>query len=265
MNRPIGIFDSGLGGLTVFRALREHFPHESLLYLGDTARVPYGTKSAPTVTDYSRQNTQFLLGHQVKAVVVACNTASAFAVPTLQDDFPVPLVGVLEPGALKAIKVSRTARIGIIGTTGTISSQAYANVIRNQCPEAHIVSQACPLFVPLVEEGWLEHEVTHQVAADYLTPLQQAEVDTMILGCTHYPMLTPVIQKVMGLSVQLVDSAHAVAEALEKQLREKDLLAPADSTGSDRFFVTDSAERFRKVGEIFLGRPLAAVEEVTIA
>jgi len=261
-SQPVGIFDSGLGGLTVFRAVTERLPQESLIYLGDTARVPYGTKSAPTVTQYSHENTQFLLEKGVKAVVVACNTASAYAVSELKDKYDIPLIGVLEPGACQAIEQSSTERIGVIGTAGTIGSDAYAKAMVQMRSDVTVVSQACPLFVPLVEEGWLDRDETYSIARHYLQPLLDARVDAIILGCTHYPMLQTVIREIVGPTIVLIDSAHAAAAALEKTLREKDLLAPDGPTEDHQFWVTDEPERFARVGEIFLGRALAQVKKV---
>ncbi len=262
MPQPIGIFDSGLGGLTVVHALAELLPHESLIYLGDTARVPYGTKSAPTVTAYSIENTEFLLQRDVKAVVVACNTASAYAVPELQRLFKTPIMGVLQPGVEAALRATQSGRIGVIGTAGTIASDAYARALKEHRSDIIVESQACPLFVPLVEEGWLQHAETESIARHYLQPLIEAEVDTLILGCTHYPLLEPIIQKVMGPDVHLVDSATAVAEALKGLLEAQGLLNQEAGSAQQEFFVTDSPERFQRVGEIFLGKKLENVQKV---
>lgn len=232
------------------------------MYLGDTARVPYGTKSAPTVTQYSRESTHFLQRHDAKAVVVACNTASAFAVPTLKNEWDLPLLGVLEPGAAKAVALTRRGRIGVIGTAGTIGSGAYEEALLRLNPDLTVVSQACPLFVPLVEEGWLDRPETFSVAREYLAPLLAAEVDTLILGCTHYPMLKATLQEVAGPDVKLIDSAEVVAEALEENLRNQSLLRTESGRGAHQFWVTDSIERFKRVGETFLGTPLHDVQKV---
>jgi len=268
--RPIGIFDSGLGGLTVFKAIVRLLPQERLIYLGDTARVPYGTKSSATVTRYSEENTAFLIQHQVKAVVVACNTASAYAVPTLKQESAIPLLGVLEPGAARACHVSREGRIGVIGTAGTVASGAYEQAIRRIRSDATVTTKACPLFVPLAEEGWLNRDETYSIARHYLQPLLDGGLDTLILGCTHYPMLHGVIQDVVGPEVQLIDSAQAVAEALQETLREQDLLrghgtepgAASSAPIEHRFFVTDDPARFRQVGEVFLGHSIDNVQLV---
>ncbi len=272
VTNPIGIFDSGLGGLTVYRALQKLLPHESLVYLGDTARVPYGTKSAPTVTEYSIENTEFLLERAAKIVVVACNTASAYAVPQLQAQFDVPIQGVLNPGAAHAATVTRNGHVGVIGTSGTIASDAYAQALRQINPDLQVTSQSCPLFVPLVEEGWLDRPETVSIAQTYLTPLLEAEVDTIILGCTHYPLLRAVIQQVVGESVTLIDSATATAEVVKDMLGRGGMLPPISANRDagrehpaptdHEFWVTDAPERFQRVGEIFLGHSLDNVRKV---
>jgi glutamate racemase len=270
MNKPIGIFDSGLGGLTVFRALQELLPQEELIYLGDTARVPYGTKSAPTVTQYSRENSAFLHGHQVKVIVVACNTASAYAVPQLKEEFQVPIIGVLEPGAAHAATETRNQKIGVIGTAGTIASEAYPRALQQINPELQVFSQACPLFVPLVEEGWLDRAETTSIARTYLGPLLDSGIDTLILGCTHYPLLKSVLQTVVGPDVRLIDSAIATAEDVKGMLGKSGALCPPKQDGTapesaattHQFFVTDAPERFQRVGEIFLGHALETVVKV---
>jgi glutamate racemase len=262
VNAAIGIFDSGIGGLTVFQAIEKSLPGESFIYLGDTARVPYGTKSCETVTQYSRENTEFLIKHGVKAVVVACNTASAFAIKVLQDEFELPILGVIEPGAHEAVRISQSLRIGVLGTSGTVSSRAYEKAIKDLSDDAVVMSQACPLFVPLIEEGWINDQETESIARRYLAPLMEAEVDTIILGCTHYPLLKNVIQKIVGDGVQLVD-ARATAVALKNLLEEKGLLSVgAQQAAPDpehQFYVTDSVERFERVGKMFLGKPLENV------
>ena len=222
-DRAIGIFDSGIGGLTVFRALERLLPAEPLIYLGDTARVPYGTKSEKTIQRYSRETINFLLQREVKLIVVACNTASALALPTIQKEFSVPIVGVVEPGARAAIAKTKNKRIGVIGTEGTIRSIAYPRIVEQLDPAVQVTSIACPLFVPFVEEGWLEGEAIHQVAIRYLAPFQEKKIDTLILGCTHYPLLKKVIQVLMG-SIALVDSAEATAQAVQSILIQQKLV-----------------------------------------
>lgn len=260
----IGVFDSGVGGLTVLRALMERLPHESTLYLGDTARVPYGTKSGEVVTRYSLANARFLLEREIKLLVVACNTASAVALPALSRMIPVPVVGVIEPGARSAAARTRDGRVGIIGTPGTIGSGAYQRALQEAKPGALVRARACPLFVPLAEEGWTHGEVPRLVAREYLADMREAGVDTLVLGCTHYPLLHGIIAEEMGPGVTLVDSAAAVADAVEAQLRAREMLAPRDGTPAHAYFVTDVPHRFLEVGARFLGRPLPHAEQIDI-
>ena len=259
--RPIGVFDSGVGGLTVVAALQRLLPRESILYLGDTARLPYGTKSASTVLAYSRKNVGFLVERGVKGVVVACNTASAVTVGALQP--PVPLWGVLRPGARRAAELS-AGRVGVIATESTVSSDAYGRELRALRPELEVTSVACPLFVPLVEEGWSEDPVAEQVARRYLEPLRERGIDTLVLGCTHYPLLAPVIRRVMGEGVRLVDSAAAVAAVVAADLEDRGLLAPGDAVAEHHFCVTDAGERFGRIGALFLGDGRLSLEWVDV-
>ena len=252
------MFDSGIGGLTVFRELRRRLPGETLLYLGDTARVPYGTKSAETVHRFSREAVEFLLARNVRLIVVACNTVSAVALEKLQTEFSVPLVGVVIPGARGAVRKTKNRKIGVIGTEGTIRSGAYEREIKKLNPAAEVTSTACPLFVPFVEEGWLEGEATRLVADRYLTSLKKTGIDTLILGCTHYPLLKPVIQEALP-NIVLVDSAEETATQVAPMLKPE-----TGEKGEELFFVTDTPERFRRVGEIFLGRGLKNVTHVEI-
>ncbi len=256
----IGIFDSGVGGLTVQRAILEALPGLDTLYLGDTARVPYGTKSAEVVTQYSRNNARFLVGQGIEMLVVACNTASAVALPALRRELPVPVVGVVEPGARAAARRSRTGRIGVVGTEGTVASGAYQRAIRAERPEAQVVARACPLFVPLAEEGWTdpEDEVVRLVVRRYLAPLREAGVDVLVLGCTHYPLLEAAIAREMP-GVELVDSARAVAAEVRRGLA-----APRGGEARHRFYVTDTPEKFLAVAGRFLGRPVEAAEHVDV-
>jgi glutamate racemase len=244
----IGVFDSGVGGLTVVSALRRRLPGESILYLGDTARLPYGSKSPDTVTRYTRRNIEFLTERGVKAVVVACNTASALALPNL-DLRGVPTWGVIEPGARKAAAVSR-GRVGVIATEATVRSDAYPKALRAIRPELEILSQACPLLVPLVEEGWHDDPVTEEVAERYLRPLLAAGVDTLVLGCTHYPLLKPVLQRVAGPDVILVDSAEQVAEMVAAGLAAERLESTHEA--SHHFCVTDSGQTFQRLARTIL-------------
>ncbi len=258
---PIGVFDSGVGGLTVVAALQRLLPRESILYLGDTARLPYGTKSPQTVLAYSRKNVDFLVGRGVKAVVVACNTASAVAVDALQT--PVPLWGVLQPGAARAAGVSR-GRVGVIATESTIASDAYGRELTRLRPDLEVVSQACPLFVPLVEEGWHEDPVAAEVARRYLAPLAAHGIDTLVLGCTHYPLLHSTIAAVMGPAVTLVDSAEAVAEVVAADLVRLGLAAADGGAPEHHFCVTDAGPRFARMGALFLGARQLSLEWVDV-
>jgi glutamate racemase len=258
-NGPIGIFDSGLGGLTVCRAIETALPGENLIYLGDTARVPYGVKSPETVTRYSQEICDFLLRQEVKAIVVACNTASALALPKLREWYQVPLLGVLEPGVQAALQASKNHHIGVIGTEGTIRSESYAQAIRERYPEAKVWSRACPLFVPLVEEGWIDHEVTRRVVEIYLGEWRKEEVDTVILGCTHYPLLKGILQEVLGPEVRLVDSALETARALRALLESRGLVRNLGKAGSHTYFSTDAPDKMRSLAEAFLGHPLSKV------
>jgi len=250
----IGVFDSGVGGLTVFRALEKSLPEHPLVCLGDTARVPYGPRSADAVRRYSIEAGRFLKRQGVEMLVVACNTASAVAISALQEDLELPVVGVIEPGARRAVELSSSNKIGVIGTRQTVASNAYAEAIHREAADASVVARACPLFVPLAEEGWVDNDIARGVAELYLQPLVEAGVDTLVLGCTHYPLLRGVIGQTMGWDVTLVDSAEAVALEVCRSLDA----TPGAGSGKDnrRFFVTDIPAPFRAVAERFLGRPL---------
>lgn len=256
----IGVFDSGVGGLTVVTALRRRLPCESILYLGDTARLPYGSKSPDTVTRYTRRNIEFLTERGVKAVVVACNTASALALPNLEPH--VPTWGVIEPGARKAAEVSR-GRVGILATEATIRSDAYARALHRLRPDLEILSRACPLFVPLVEEGWHDDPVTEEVARRYLAPLLDAGVDTLVLGCTHYPLLRSVLERVAGPDVALVDSAETVAEVVAEGLAEQGMEAE-DRPAEHHLCVTDAGESFHRLAGRILGDSTLPLEWVEV-
>lgn len=257
---PLGVFDSGLGGLTVARALFERLPGESVIYFGDTARVPYGPKSADTVRRYSTEILKFLLERGVKMVVVACNTSTAHALDHLRALAPVPVIGVIEPGARAGVQASKGGALGVIGTAGTIGSGAYQRAIAALAPGARVEGVACPLFVPLVEEGWLDTPATELIARAYLAPLVKAGVDAAVLGCTHYPLLKPVLGRVLGPGVTLIDSAGETARAVEEALRTKNLLAGGSGVPLHHFVVSDDAPRFRKVGATFLGDRLRDTE-----
>ncbi len=263
-NAPIGIFDSGIGGLTVARAIHELLPRESTVYLGDTARVPYGPKSPETVRRYSREILDWLLAQGVKAVVVACNTATAHALDALREHSPVPVLGVIEPGARAAALANRGGAIGVIGTAGTIGSGAYRRALLNECPDARIIERACPLFVPLVEEGWFDHPATRAVAEEYLSPLRAEGVDVMVLGCTHYPLLQPLIADVMGPLTTLIDSAHETARDLAVLLATRSMAATGDAPPVHRYVVTDDVARFRTVGRVFIEQVPELVEHVDV-
>jgi glutamate racemase len=263
--RPLGVFDSGVGGLTVLRALRERLPHEPLLYLGDTARVPYGTRSDATVLRYAREAAAFLLQRDIKAMVVACNTVSAVALDPLAQSVPTPIVGVLDPAVREAVRLTRTGRIGVIGTPATIRSGAYPRRIQAQRPGAAVVQKACPMLVPLAEEGWTDGGVPQMIAETYLGEIRRAGVDVLILGCTHYPLLKPILAATMGPGVSLVDSGEVAAVATQRLLEERGLGAPArERRPGEHFFVTDPADRFREVGERFLGAPIERLEQVSL-
>jgi glutamate racemase len=252
---PIGIFDSGIGGLTVARQLRRVLPQEDLIYLGDTARVPYGTKSPSTVVRFACEDTRFLLQQNVKAVVVACNTCSAWALPMLEKKFDVPIFGVILPGVRTALEKTRAQRIGIIATSATIRSKAYSTGILARCDGASVFARACPLLVPLVEEGWANHRLTREILSEYLTPMRRHRIDTLILGCTHYPLLKTSIRAVMGKNVMLVDSAESCARYVQERLEHLQLLSGKRRAGVIQPFVTDEPDRFAELAERFLGAP----------
>ena len=261
---PIGVFDSGIGGLTVVREMIVQLPNESIIYFGDTARVPYGPKSPDTVLRYSREITSYLLGEGVKALVVACNTATAHALPALRDEFAIPIIGVIEPGARAAVASTKTNRIGVIGTAGTIKSRAYEKEIKKLLPNANVTAQACALFAPLVEEGWLDSEVTRAVARNYLAPIVSAEVDTLVLGCTHYPLMKTVIGNVVGREVRLIDSAYETARETGQVLRAKGLEMDTPDSARYRFIASDAPDTFLALGQTFLGSSIDRVETLTL-
>lgn len=261
--RPIGIFDSGIGGLTVAGQIQKMLPGEDIVYFGDTARVPYGTKSKETVTKFSVENVEFLMENNVKLVVVACNTASSLSLDFLKRCFRVPIIGVIEPGAKGAVSSTRNNRVGVIGTRATISSLAYEKAIKKINPKISVYTQSCPLFVPLVEEGWLNKGVTGEVASIYLDALKKKGIDTLILGCTHYPLLKEVIQKIMGARTLLIDSAKEVAKEAGIILDSSGLLNRPGRTGKHRFFVSDEPGRFVRMAEKFLKRRISCAKRET--
>ncbi len=265
MSGPIGVFDSGMGGLTVLRALRERLPGEDLVYFGDTARVPYGTKGERTVRRFALEDASFLLSLGVKMVVVACNTASAFALEHLRAELPVPVLGVIEPGVAAAVTRTRGGPVGVIATAGTIASRRYQRLLAARLGGERVLARACPLLVPLVEEGMIDHPVTRQVLAEYLAPLREAGVDTLILGCTHYPLLRERIAAFMGPGTVLVDSADTLADTARAELQRLGLARPAGGRpGELAFYLSDVPWRFAEVAERFLGHPIGEVRTVNV-
>jgi len=253
-----------MGGLTVVRELMAQLPHESIIYFGDTARVPYGPKSPDTVLRYSREITSYLKGQGVKALVIACNTATAHALAALREEFDMPIVGVIEPGARAAAAATRTKRVGVIGTAGTIKSGAYEKEIKKLLPDAEVTAQACALFVPLVEEGWVDSEPTRAIARNYLAPLVAADIDTLVLGCTHYPLMKTVIGNVVGREVRLIDSAQETARQTAEVLRENGLENTSPNQARYRFIASDAPDTFLALGQRFLGSPIDRVETLTL-
>ncbi|HEX9021864.1 MAG TPA: glutamate racemase [Nitrospirota bacterium] len=263
MQKAIGIFDSGIGGLTVLKEIVAGLPDEDIIYLGDTARVPYGIRSAETVTRYSFENTRFLLSQEIKMLVVACNTASAVSLESVKREFPLPVIGVLEPGARAAVAATKTRNVGVIGTEATIGSGAYEKAIRKLAPEVDVHSLACPLFVPLVEEGWINNDVAALVAEKYLAPLRGTAIDTLVLGCTHYPLLKEVISGVIGSGITLIDSATETAKEVADVL-EKLKWKGGRGGGKRKYYVTDTPARFEKIGKLFLGDSRLSAEQVKV-
>jgi len=261
-NNPIGVFDSGIGGLTVVRALMERMPFENIIYFGDTARVPYGLKSVETISRYATQITEFLLRQNVKLLIVACNTMSSVAYQAIEDLSPVPVLDVVDAGARSAVNETRNKYVGVIGTPATINSNAYARAINKYDPEIRIFSQPCPLFVPLVEEGWFDHQVTRLTAQEYLKPVMAQNIDTLVLGCTHYPLLKSLLQEVLGDQIMLVDSAQAITQQTGELLDKDNLRNGQGKPPGYRFYVTDVPIRFQGIGERFLGRTLSNVSVV---
>jgi len=264
MNKAIGIFDSGIGGLTVLREIVAVLPHENIIYLGDTARVPYGIRSPETVTRYSFENTHFLLSQEIKMLVVACNTASAVSLEEIKREYPLPVIGVLEPGARAAVAATRSRKIGVIGTEATIGSGAYEKAITKLAPDITVHSRACPLFVPLAEEGWTENNVARLVAETYLAPFQNSGIDTLVLGCTHYPLLKSVISGAVGPGITLIDSATETAQEVSDVLAKLKWLANGKGPWFRKYYVTDSPARFERIGKRFLDDPTMHAEQVNV-
>jgi len=261
---PIGVFDSGVGGLTVVSQLSKILPQEDIVYFGDTAHLPYGSKSKEAVIRFSLDIANFLKSQNVKIIVVACNTASSFALPTLRERIDVPVIGVIEPAAQAAIDISRNLRIGIIGTEGTIKSRAFEQALKKINRKAEVFSRSCPLFVPLVEEGWLNEPETWQIAEKYLSPLKGERIDTLILGCTHYPLLKEMVSKIMGEGVSLIDTAEATATAVQRTLLKRNLLREGNGKAAHKFFVSDNPEKFLQLGREFFGEGMDKAERVDL-
>jgi len=261
---PIGVFDSGIGGLTVVKRLAATLPNENIVYFGDTARVPYGSKSNSTVIEYSIENTKFLLQKNIKALVVACNTASSIAIPDLKKMFDIPIIGMIEPGSRMALKKSQTKKIGVIGTRATINNLAYSKEIKKLNNSAQVIEKPCPLFVPLAEEGWIKHKATYEIAEEYLKELRETGIDTLVLGCTHYPILSEVIQKVIGSKVMLIDSGVASSEVIKTELEKLNLLSDSNKRGVQEYYVSDIPAKFKEVAELFLGKEIDHVHKVDL-
>jgi glutamate racemase len=264
-NQPIGIFDSGIGGLTVMRELMHRLPHEHMIYFGDTARLPYGEKSKETITRYSIENAIFLLEHNIKLLVIACNTASAFALEKLQTIFSIPVLGVIEAGAENAIRATKNKHIAVLGTKGTIQSGVYQSQIVSRMPQATVVSIPCPLFVPLVEERFFHHPAASLIIKEYLIPLQTQPVDTILLGCTHYPLLKEQIAEQLGKGIAIVDSATSCAEKVEEMLHKHQLARTTKSKADYKYYVSDDPKKFQSLGAQFLGTSLEQVFKHGIA
>jgi glutamate racemase len=260
-NCPIGIFDSGFGGLTVMSAIAEVLPLESLIYFGDTAHVPYGSKSKNIVIKYSKEITSFLMKFKVKLIVIACNTASAFALSVLRKTLKVPVIGVIEPGSKAAVYASKNKRIGVIGTEGTVNSESYVREI-NKISRSEVYQQACPLFVPLVEEGWNSGEIADSIVKKYIKPLLDKKIDTLVLGCTHYPLLRETLEKNVGRGIALIDSAKATAQEVKSILKEACLLADLESRKFLKFYVSDNPKKFQAIGSRFFSKEMSSVKKI---
>ncbi|MGE5498438.1 MAG: glutamate racemase [Syntrophothermus sp.] len=260
--KPIGIFDSGIGGLTVVKRVASILPTENIVYFGDTARVPYGGKSNTTVIEYSKQDARFLIKKNVKVIVVACNTASSVALEDLRREFNVPVIGMIEPGAEFALRETKNGRIGVIGTNTTINNQAYSKAIKSRNPGVEVFEKACPLFVPLVEEGWIEQEATRLIAEEYLKEFKSLGIDTLVLGCTHYPILAGVIQSVIGENVKLVDSGIAAASVVKSELQRIGFETNSFSNGLQDYYVSDIPQKFSEIASVFMGKPLEHIRKI---
>ncbi len=263
-DRPIGVFDSGIGGLTVLKEIMEKLPQENTIYLGDTARVPYGIRSPETVIKYSFENTKFLFSRGIKILVIACNTASSISLDAIKNSISMPVIGVIEPGAKAAVKATRNKRVGIIGTDATITSNAYTNVIKTLDERIEVFGLPCPLFVPLVEEGWTNGNIATLIARKYLNIMKKKDIDTLVLGCTHYPLLKTVISKVMGRGIRLIDSAVEISHEIKTTLETMSIIRQQVERPVREFYVTDLPEKFLKIGERFLGKKIEHIEKVVV-
>lgn len=263
-NRPIGVFDSGLGGLTVLKEIKRLIPTESVVYFGDNGRSPYGTKSKETVVKYTFQDIRFLLNQDIKMMVIACNTISACSLQLVKHNFDIPVIEVIEPGALTAVRETRNKKIGVIGTVATINSGVYEKAINKLDASAEIISKACPMFVPLVEEGWWENDIAFRIVEEYLAPLKEVNIDTLVLGCTHYPLLYSTISKVMGDGVRLVSSALEVTKVVKEILKENDIERDEKVKPVYRYYTSDSVEKFESLGSAILESEIHSAEKVDI-
>ena len=263
-SNSVGVFDSGIGGLTVVKRINSFLPNEGIVYFGDTARVPYGSKSNSTVIEYALQDAKFLISKNVKMIVAACNTASSVALESLRESYKVPVIGMIEPGAKMALENTVNGKIGVIGTNSTIRNKAYSEEIKKLDRKIKVFEKACPLFVPLAEEGWIDHKATYEVAEEYLAELRTAGIDTLILGCTHYPILAGVIQKVMGNSVKLIDSGTAASLIVEEYLEGRNLRSQSAVQGNSEYYVSDLPVKFKEVAQRFLGKKINNVTKIDV-
>ena len=264
-NRPIGVFDSGLGGLTVLSELMEGIPNESMVYFGDCGRTPYGVKSRDTIVKYTFQDIRFLLNQDIKMVVIACNTASAFSLEAVRKEFKnIHIIEVIEPGAKAAVKVTKNKKIGVIGTSGTILSSVYEKAIHKIDDTIEVYSKACPIFVPLVEEGWWDNDIAMRTAEEYLIPLKENDIDTVVLGCTHYPLLAKIIARVLGNQVNLVSSAVEITKVVKNIISDKNIWRNEHIQPVYRYYTSDSIEKFENFGGLILNRKISSIEKVDI-
>ncbi|MEN8192199.1 MAG: glutamate racemase [Bacteroidota bacterium] len=261
---PIGVFDSGIGGLTVVKRLLSILPNESIIYFGDTARVPYGSKSNSTIIEYANQDAKFLFNKNVKLIITACNTASSVALDDLREQFDIPIIGMIEPGAKYALSKTQNGKIGVVGTHSTINNGAYSKELRTLSNDVEVFEKACPLFVPLAEEGWTDHKATKLIAEEYLHELKEKDIDTLILGCTHYPILSELIQEVMGPDVALIDSGTAASFEVETYLNGRGLRNDSNQIGTHHYYVSDLPEKFKVIAERFLGTEVENLEKIDL-